>query len=300
MIDLSRMTTEKVNPNTTEFSSMSIRQAIEVMNNENYHSVRCIEEQFDTLEKVITITSEVLEQGGRIIYMGAGTSGRIGLLDAVECPPTFGVDYNTVVGLIAGGDNAFVKAVEGTEDSKVFGVNDLKKIGLNRKDIVIGLAASGRTPYVIGGIEYAKEVGAKYCAVVHNKNSEIKKICPLTIEAEPGAEVLTGSTRLKSGTTTKLILNMISTISMIRIGKVYKNYMVDVKMSNEKLITRGTNIVSDVTGCSKEIAKEVLIKSNGGVRTAIVMILLDCTKEEAESALKRVNGRIDNLVKERE
>lgn len=300
MIDLSKMTTEKMNSNTTEFSSMSIRQAIEVMNNENYHSVKCIEEQFDTLEKVITITSEVLEQGGRIIYMGAGTSGRIGLLDAVECPPTFSVDYNTVVGLIAGGDNAFVKAVEGAEDSKSFGVNDLKKINLNRKDIVIGLAASGRTPYVIGGIEYAKEIGAKYCAVVHNKNSEIKKICPLTIEAEPGPEVLTGSTRLKAGTTTKLILNMISTISMIRIGKIYKNYMVDVKMSNEKLMTRGTNIVSDVTGCSKETAKEVLMKSNGGVRTAIVMILLDCTKEEAESALERVNGRIDNLVKERE
>lgn len=151
---------------------------------------------------------------------------------------------------------------------------------------------------MIGGIEYAKKAGAKCCAVVCNKNSEIGKICPLTIEAEPGPEVLTGSTRLKAGTTTKLILNMISTISMIRIGKIYKNYMVDVKMSNKKLVTRGTNIVSAVTGCSKERAEEALAESEGSVRTAIAMILLGCKKEEAEDALKKVNGRIQNLVEE--
>lgn len=298
MVDLSRMSTEQVNPNTTELSSMSIREAIEVINRENYNAVSCIEPQYEMLERVIEVTSQALEQGGRIIYMGAGTSGRIGLLDAVECPPTFGVDYNTVIGLIAGGDNAFVKAVEGAEDSPKLGAEDLKKIGLSEKDVVIGLAASGRTPYVIGGLKYAKEAGAKYCAVVCNKDSEISRLCPMTIEAEPGAEVLTGSTRLKAGTTTKLILNMISTISMIRIGKIYKNYMVDVKMSNEKLIARGTNIVSAVTGCSREEAKKALAESDGGVRTAIVMILLGCGKEEADSALKTVNGRIQNLVRE--
>ena len=216
----------------------------------------------------------------------------------MECPPTFGVDFNTVIGLIAGGENAFVKAVEGAEDSSELGAEDLKKIGLSEKDVVIGLAASGRTPYVIGGLEYAKAAGAKYCAVVCNKGSEIGRMCPLTIEAEPGPEVLTGSTRLKAGTTTKLILNMISTISMIRIGKIYKNYMVDVKMSNEKLITRGTNIVTAVTGCTAEEAREALEKSGGRVRTAIVMLLLGCEKEEAESALNTVNGRIQNLVKE--
>ncbi len=298
MMNLNAMSTERVNPRTTELSSMSIREAIEVINQENYNSVKCIESQFDVLEKVIEITSEALERGGRIIYMGAGTSGRLGLLDAVECPPTFGVDFNTVIGLIAGGDQAFVKAVEGAEDSEELGVEDLKRIHLNEKDVVIGLAASGRTPYVIGGIEYAKKAGAKCCAVVCNKNSEIGKICPLTIEAEPGPEVLTGSTRLKAGTTTKLILNMISTISMIRIGKIYKNYMVDVKMSNKKLVTRGTNIVSAVTGCSKERAEEALAESEGSVRTAIAMILLGCKKEEAEDALKKVNGRIQNLVEE--
>lgn len=298
MVDLSKMSTERVNPNTTEFSSMGIREAIRVMNQENYYSVKCIEQQFDVLEKVIETTSESLERGGRIIYTGAGTSGRLGLLDAVECPPTFGVDDNTVMGLIAGGRDAFVEAVEGAEDSKELGAEDLKKIGLNEKDVVIGLAASGRTPYVIGGLEYAKEVGAKYCAIVCNRGSEISKICPLTVEAEPGPEVLTGSTRLKAGTTTKLILNMISTISMIRIGKIYKNYMVDVKMSNEKLITRGTNIVAEVTGCSADEAKKALSRSGGRVRTAIVMILLGCEKEEAEKALEKVNGRIQNLVKE--
>ena len=298
MMNLNAMSTERVNPRTTELSSMSIREAIEVINQENYNSVKCIESQFDVLEKVIEITSEALERGGRIIYMGAGTSGRLGLLDAVECPPTFGVDFNTVIGLIAGGDQAFVKAVEGAEDSEELGVEDLKRIHLNEKDVVIGLAASGRTPYVIGGIEYAKKAGAKCCAVVCNKNSEIGKICPLTIEAEPGPEVLTGSTRLKAGTTTKLILNMISTISMIRIGKIYKNYMVDVKMSNKKLVTRGTNIVSAVTGCSKERAEEALAESEGSVRPAIAMILLGCKKEEAEDALKKVNGRIQNLVEE--
>ena len=298
MVDLSKMSTERVNPNTTEFSSMGIREAIRVMNQENYYSVKCIEQQFDVLEKVIETTSEALERGGRIIYTGAGTSGRLGLLDAVECPPTFGVDDNNVMGLIAGGRDAFVEAVEGAEDSKELGAEDLKKIGLNEKDVVIGLAASGRTPYVIGGLEYAKEVGAKYCAIVCNRGSEISKICPLTVEAEPGPEVLTGSTRLKAGTTTKLILNMISTISMIRIGKIYKNYMVDVKMSNEKLITRGTNIVAEVTGCSADEAKKALSRSGGRVRTAIVMILLGCEKEEAEKALEKVNGRIQNLVKE--
>lgn len=298
MVDLSKMTTERVNPRTTELSAMSIREAIEIMNQEDYNVVKCIEEQFDNIEKVISLTSDALEQHGRIIYMGAGTSGRIGLLDAVECPPTFGVDYNTVVGLIAGGESAFVKAIEGAEDSKELAAEDLKNLNLCEKDVVIGIAASGRTPYVIGGLQYAQSIGAKACALVCNKNSEIKNICPLTIEVEPGPEVLTGSTRLKAGTATKLVCNMISTISMIRIGKIYHNYMVDVKMTNQKLISRGTNIVCAVTGCEKAIAEQTLEKSGGRVRTAIVMILLNCDAETAEKSLDQVNGRIQDLVTE--
>lgn len=300
MIDLSKMTTEQVNPNTVHLSAMSIREAITTMNQEDYNAVKCIESQIDMIEKVITITSDALENGGRIIYIGAGTSGRLGLLDAVECPPTFGVDYNTVVGLIAGGDNAFVKAVEGAEDSKQFAVDDLKKIGLNEKDVVIGVAASGRTPYVIGGLEYAASINAFTCGLVCNRSSEIEAMCEHTIVVEPGPEVLTGSTRLKAGTATKLVLNMISTISMIRIGKVYNNYMVDVKMSNQKLITRGINIICSVTDCSQETAQATLEKADGSVKTAIVMVLLDCDKDSAEKALCKAKGRIQEIMDKKE
>ena len=297
MIDLSKMTTEKVNENTTELSSVSIKEAMKMMNKEDYNAVQCIEKEFDMIEKVIKITSEVLEKGGRIIYMGAGTSGRLGVLDAVECPPTFGVDSDKVIGLIAGGENAFVKAKEGAEDSKELAVEELKQIHVNENDVVIGIAASGRTPYVIGGLEYAQSIHAKACAIVCNKNSEIKKVCPNTIEVEPGPEVLTGSTRLKAGTVTKLVLNMISTISMRRLGKIYKNYMVDVKMSNQKLITRGINIVSSVTNCGKEEAKEALTKAEGSVKVAIVMILLHCDKQSAQSALNDAKGCIQEINK---
>ena len=295
MIDLNRINTERVNQNTTEFSFMGIREAIEVMNKEDYNVVKCIENQYEMIDKVINVTSDALEQGGRIIYMGAGTSGRLGLLDAVECPPTFGVDYNTVVGLIAGGENAFVKAVEGAEDHEELGVEDLKKINLTEKDVVVGIAASGRTPYVIGGLKYAQSIGAKTCGLSCSINSEISKICPLTIEVSPGPEVLTGSTRLKSGTATKMVLNMISTISMIRIGKIYKNYMVDVKMSNKKLVTRGTNIVCAVTDCTVEEAQKALEESGNRVKTAIVMVLLNLDKTKAEEALAKCNGRIQEL-----
>ncbi len=219
MIDLSKLTTEQENPRTKQLSAMGIREAIEIMNEENLQAVKCIESQYDRLERVIEMTSDALERGRRIVYIGAGTSGRIGLLDAVECPPTFGVDYETVIGLIAGGENAFVKAVEGAEDSKEQGRADLEAIHLSKEDVVIGLAASGRTPYVIGALEYARQIGAHRAAIVCNEKSPISQICPLTIEAIAGPEVLTGSTRLKAGTATKLICNMISTLSMIRIGK---------------------------------------------------------------------------------
>lgn len=295
VIDLSKINTEKTNPRTADFSYMSIRQAMKVMNEEDLNAVKCIEGQFDTLEKVIELAGTTLQEGGRIVYMGAGTSGRLGVLDAVECPPTFGVDYNTVIGLMAGGDKAFVKAVEGAEDDRKAAVEDLKEIDFTDKDILIGIAASGRTPYVIGGLEYAKEIGAKNAAVVCTSESEIGKICPFTIEAVPGPEVLTGSTRLKAGTTTKLILNMISTISMRYLGKIYKNYMVDVKLSNEKLVSRAINIIMAVTDCDKELAISKLEESGRNVKVAIVMILLNCSKEEAVERLSLSNGHIDKL-----
>lgn len=295
MIDLSKMTTEKRNTNSSNLSSLSIKEAIELMNNEDYKVVDCVKEQINNIENVIRICTEALRKKGRIIYIGAGTSGRLGLLDAVECPPTFGVDYNTVVGIIAGGERAFIKAVEGAEDSKEQAMEDLKNINFSKDDVLVGIAASGRTPYVIGAINYAKEISAKVCAIVCNKNSEISKICKNIIEVEAGPEILTGSTRLKAGTATKMVLNMISTISMVNIGKVYKNYMVDVKTSNQKLVVRAKNIVKEVTGCTEEEANVTLEKSEGSAKVAIVMILLNCDVNEAKENLEKANGRIQDL-----
>ena len=243
-------------------------------------------------------SAEAIASGARIIYVGAGTSGRLGLLDAVECPPTFGVSYDTVVGLIAGGEGAFIKAVEGAEDHEEFGKADLEKISCRREDIVIGLAASGRTPYVIGALNYAKELGCHTVAIACNKNSKIGQFADIAIEPDNGPEVLTGSTRLKSGTSQKMILNMISTGAMIRNGKVYQNLMVDVKQSNEKLISRAENIIVAATGCSHEEAARARVESGGMVKTAIVMILLNCSKEAAEAHLKEANGFIRKAIAE--
>ena len=296
MINFKNMTTETVNENSTKLSELSIIDAVKLMNNEDINAVRCIETEISTIAKAIEITSNALNSGGRIIYIGAGTSGRLGVLDAVECPPTFGVDYNTVVGLMAGGSGAFVKAKEGSEDSFDEGKEALIDANLTEKDVVIGIAASGRTPFVIGGLDYAKSIKSKTITISCNKNSEISKHSDIAIEAIPGAEVLTGSTRLKAGTTTKLILNMISTLSMVQFGKVFKNYMVDLKMTNEKLIARGINIVSEATECDKEIAKEVLEKANGHVKLAIVMILLNITLEEAQAKLEIAHGHIHKII----
>lgn len=296
MVDISLLDTEQENVFSSEFSELSIKQAIRLMNMEDYNAVSCIRSEFDIIEKVISDCNLSLNSGGRIIYIGAGTSGRLGLIDAVECPPTFGVDYNTVVGLIAGGDNAFIKAQEKVEDKKESAIVDLKKINFCSKDILIGIAASGRTPYVIGALEYAEKIGSKYAAIVCTHNSEISKICKNIIEIVPGAEVLTGSTRLKAGTATKLVLNMISTISMRSIGKIYKNYMVDVKQSNEKLEKRAINIVKSVTNCTEKVATDALKKSSSSVKEAIVMILLDCSVEEAQKKLKQTDGHISKLI----
>lgn len=295
MLDLTKIKTEKSNPNSENFSEMSIREAVELMNAEDFNTVECIKDQFANIEKLIEQTSNALKNGGRIIYMGAGTSGRLGLLDAVECPPTFGVDYEMVTGLIAGGENAFIKAAEGAEDKTSEGKDDLEKINLTDKDVVIGVAASGRTPYVIGGLEYANSIGAVTGSIACTTDSEIGKISKFPIEVVPGPEVLTGSTRLKAGTSTKLVLNMISTISMKEIGKVYKNYMVDLKLSNNKLSVRGLNIVKEVTGCSDDVAMEKLELADGHVKLAIVMILFDFDKEEAENALENAQGNIHKI-----
>ena len=292
MIDLTKLTTESRNTDTMNLDIMSPIEIAQIMNQEDEKVIFAVREVLPQIATAITWATESLKNGGRIIYIGAGTSGRLGVLDAVECPPTFGVPPELVVGLIAGGDRAFVKAVEGAEDSQVLCEEDLKRIQLKKEDIVIGLAASGRTPYVIYGLRYANACGCKTIAISCNKGSAIGKEAQLAIEPEPGPEVLTGSTRLKAGTAQKMVLNIISTGSMVGVGKAYENLMVDVIQSNEKLIVRAQNIVITATGCEREEAKQALEQADGHVKTAITMILMGCQAEVAQKRLEEAGGKI--------
>ena len=298
MIDLSVLVTESRNKETMGLDQMTPLEIVTVMNREDGKAVEAVEEVLPQIAQAIAWCTDSLKQKGRIIYIGAGTSGRLGVLDAVECPPTFGVSPDVVVGLMAGGTPAFVKAVEGAEDSQTMGEEDLKEIHLSPADIVIGLAASGRTPYVIYGLRYAKKIGCRTVAVSCNRDSEIGKEADLAIEPVPGPEVLTGSTRLKAGTVQKMVLNMISTGSMVGIGKVYQNLMVDVVQTNMKLITRAENIVMTATGCTREEARDSLEEAEGSVKLAITMILLQCGAEAAEERLNRAGGYVRNAIQD--
>ncbi|WP_307974792.1 N-acetylmuramic acid 6-phosphate etherase [uncultured Parolsenella sp.] len=296
MLDLTKLTTEQRNPKTMELDSFSPIEIARVMNEENTNVIKAIDEVLPQVASAIEWAGEALNAGGRIIYMGAGTSGRLGVLDAVECPPTFGVSYDTVVGLIAGGEGAFVKAAEGAEDNAEAGAADLAALELESRDIVIGIAASGRTPYVIGGLRYANEAGCRTVAIACNKDSAVSAEAQLAIEPVTGPEVLTGSTRLKAGTAQKLVLNMISTGSMVAAGKVYQNLMVDVKQSNEKLRVRAQNIVMMATECTREQAAEALAACDNHVKGAIAMLLLDCDATAAEAALDDAHGHVRAAV----
>lgn len=295
MIDLTKLTTEQRNPETMDLDIMSPIEFVTKMNEEDHKVAEGVKEVLPEVAKAVEWGIEALQAGGRIIYMGAGTSGRLGVLDAVECPPTFGVDYETVVGLMAGGDSAFVKAKEGSEDSPTEGIDDLKRINANKNDVIIGLAASGRTPYVIEALKYAKTLGCHTVAIACNKNSEVGAVAELAIEPVSGPEVLTGSTRLKAGTAQKLVLNMISTGSMVGVGKAYENLMVDVKLSNKKLVQRGKNIVKMVTDADDATIEKAINESNNSVKTAIVMILHDCSADEAKALLDKADGHIRKI-----
>lgn len=297
MIDLSKLTTELRNPDTMNLDQMTPYEIACVMNREDEKVVKAIKEVIPQIATAIEWASESLKNGGRIIYIGAGTSGRLGVLDAVECPPTFGVSRELVVGLIAGGEKAFAEAVEGAEDSETLCEEELKGVSLSKEDIVIGLAASGRTPYVVHGLRYAGSIGCKTVAIACNDESDIGKEAELAIEPVTGPEVLTGSTRLKAGTAQKMILNMISTGSMVGIGKVYENLMVDVKQSNEKLVVRSQNILITATGCSREEARYVLEQAEGHVKTAVTMIMSGCGAEEARQKLSQAGGKVREALK---
>ncbi len=296
MIDLSNIQTERRNKNTMEIDTFSSFQIAEVINIEDMNVASSINNELKEISDVIYSSSEAIKNGGRIIYIGAGTSGRLGVLDAVECPPTFGVSPDLVVGLIAGGEEAFVCAVEGAEDSEELCVSDLKNINLSNLDIVIGIAASGRTPYVIGGLKYANEIGATTASIAITKKAEISKYAKHSIEVSVGPEVVTGSTRLKAGTAQKMILNMISTGSMILNGKVYQNLMVDVMQNNEKLKVRAQNIVMEATGCTREEATSYLESANGNSKTAILMYLKQVNYTEACDLLEKNQGNLRNCL----
>ena len=295
-LNLKNMSTETRNQNTMNLDTMTPMELVQVMNQEDVKVPAAITPALPQIAKCVEWAIESISSGGRIIYMGAGTSGRLGVLDAVECPPTFGVSPETVVGLIAGGEKAFVKAVEGAEDSRELGHDDLVNIGLESRDIVIGIAASGRTPYVLGGLDYAKQTGCHTVAISCNPGSAIGQAAELAIEVVPGPEVLTGSTRLKAGTCQKLILNMISTATMVSTGKAYQNLMVDVMQTNEKLHVRAQNIVMEATGVDRETAKEKIAAANGSAKTAITMILADCSVEEALERLEKAHGHVRQAI----
>ncbi len=266
-VKIDNLSTEKRNEKTKDIDLLSVDEILKIMNEEDLKVVDAVKGALPEIRIVIDECIQAYKRGGRIIYIGAGTSGRLGLMDAVEVVPTYNSDR--FVGLIAGGDNAFVKAVEGAEDSRELAVEDLKSISLNEKDMVIGIAASGRTPYVIGGLDYAREVGASTGCLCCNFNTEIADHCDLPIELSAGPEVVTGSTRLKSGTCQKIVLNMISTVTMVKVGKVFGNLMVDVKATNEKLVERCRRVVMEATGCDHDKADAVLMHIFLSIRKAV-------------------------------
>lgn len=293
---LEKLVTESRNPKTMNIDLMPIHEILKVMNEEDQTVPLAVEKAIPEIEKAVKFAIDSFQKGGRLIYIGAGTSGRLGILDASECPPTFGVDPGMVQGIIAGGLEAISRAIEGAEDNETLGGDDLKRIGLTENDTVVGIAASGRTPYVIGALKYAKQIGAKTVAISNNKNSRIGKLVDVAIEVETGPEVITGSTRLKAGTAQKLVLNMISTASMIGIGKVYENLMVDVQPTNEKLVNRAQRIIMEATGCDRETASKALDLAEKNVKAAIIMILLNCSYDEAIEKLEAANGFVRKVI----
>ena len=295
-INLENLTTERRNEQTFGLDEMSITQAVNLMNQEDQKVAQAVSKELCNIEPVIEQTIESFKKGGRLIYMGAGTSGRLGVLDAAECVPTFGVEPEMVVGLIAGGEAAMTVAVEGAEDSLELGREDLINLHLTENDMVLGIAASGRTPYVIGGLDYARSIGAKTATISCNKDAEISKHADFPIEVDAGPEFLTGSTRLKAGTAQKLILNMISTISMIGIGKVFNNLMVDVKPTNEKLVERSKRIIMQATDVDYETAEKYFDEAEQNVKLAIVMILTDSDKKTAQEKLVDANGFVKGTL----
>lgn len=289
-MNLGALVSETRNPNTLTLDEMSTLEMVTAFNQEDRKVPEAIAAVLPQVAQAVDLAAAALAAGGRIIYLGAGTSGRLGVLDASECPPTFGVDHGVVVGLIAGGPGALLKAVEGAEDNPALGAADLVAINLEARDLVVGLAASGRTPYVIGALRHARQLGCATVAISCNPDSPIAQEAQVAISPVVGPEALTGSTRLKSGTAQKLVLNMISTGAMVKSGKVYQNLMVDVKATNEKLVDRACRIVVEATGAPRAEAEQALQQTGFEVKPAILMILAQVGADEARQRLADHRG----------
>lgn len=270
---LSHLVSEGRNPDTMDIDLLSSQEIVERLNQQDKQVPLAVEAVLPQIAQAVDKITAAFKQGGRLIYLGAGTSGRLGVLDASECPPTFGVSDQMVIGLIAGGKEAMFTAQEGAEDNATLGAHDLQQIDFSSKDVLVGIAASGRTPYVIGALEYANDLGATTIALSCNPDSPIAEIAQIAISPVVGPEALTGSTRLKSGTAQKLVLNMLTTASMIRLGKSYQNLMVDVRATNRKLIARAVRIVMQATDCQREEAEALLKESHNNAKLAILMHL---------------------------
>ena len=293
---LEKMLSEQRNPNTLHIDALSSLEVVTLLNHEDKQVAFAVEKNLPQIAQAVEHIVAAFQAGGRLVYMGAGTSGRLGVLDASECPPTFGVPSSMVVGLIAGGETALRNAVEGAEDNIEAGEQDLRHIHFSRKDVLVGIAASGRTPYVIGGLQYAKQLGATTISLVSNPNAVMSEIADIAITTAVGPEALTGSSRLKSGTAQKMVLNMLTTAAMIRLGKCYQNLMVDVQATNQKLKARAIRIVMQATDCDQTTAEQTLLTTNGNAKLAIMMLLSGLDKDQAEAVLTQNKGRLQDAL----
>ena len=289
---LSTLITEQRNPHSMEVDCLSALEIVTLMNTEDKQVPLAVERVLPQIAQAVEAVVKAFQCGARLVYLGAGTSGRLGVLDASECPPTFGVHNEMVKGIIAGGEPAIRYPVEGAEDNSNAAVTDLQAIDFNAKDVLVGIAASGRTPYVLSALGYAKQLGAITVSIASNPNSPMAQTADIAIDTLVGAEVLTGSSRLKSGTAQKLVLNMISTASMILLGKCYENLMVDVQASNEKLKARAVRIVMQATECDKTIAEQTLMIAEQNAKLAIMILLSGLEKDEAQALLEKEKGRL--------
>ena len=294
--ELKNLVTEKRNPNTVDIDSKPIEEILCLINNEDKAIPFAVEKEIPYIGQAVEIIVHAFKQGGRLIYVGAGTSGRLGVLDASECPPTFGTDPEMVQGIIAGGFKALVRAQEGAEDRKADGGVDLMKLNFTAQDVACGIAASRRTPYVVGAIEKAQQIGAKTIYITCTPRKEMNLNVDVAICPVVGPEVIMGSTRMKSGTAQKLVLNMLTTTAMICLGKVYGNMMVDLQMNSKKLEERSKRTVMMATGVDYETAEKVLGQANGHVKTALVMILKGVDREEALERLQLANGFVRGAI----